>query len=280
MTNLVTSPFGIGESLILSLLKQGESVYTIFPSPKNVPMSYLGKPSLKYGFIRFDQDERIEKALPRTVTNIFHVYDMYQGPFTRVFRANVSATLSLLDWARMKNVKQFIYLSNGEVYGDGSDIHENADFKPRSFYATTKSQAEALLRYYTKCFDIKIVRVFFPFGKDFSDGYVFGIYDAIRRGEGIDTEYRLISPSYVNDLADPLVRLARMKGHQMMNICGTPIEVQGFIDLMKHACAGQPKTVSTGSMQQTGSSKKAQELLGYRETPLKEALMHSFGDQA
>jgi len=279
MINLVTSPFGIGESLIVALLKQGESVYTIFPSPKNVPMSYLGKPKLKYGFIRFDQDERIDKSLPRTVTNIFHVYDMHQGPFTRIFRANVSATLSLLDWARMKNAKQFIFLSNGEVYGDGSNIHENADFKPGSFYATTKSQAEALLRYYATCFDIKIVRVFFPFGKDFSDGYVFEMYDAIRRGGSIDTPYRMISPSYGDDIADPLVRLAGMKGHQMMNICGAPVEVQGFIDLMKHACGGQPKTVSTGSVQLTGSSKKAQELLGYCETPLKEALMHSFGDQ-
>ena len=278
MTNLVTSPYGIGESLIASLLKQGESVYTIFPSPKKVPMSYLGKPSLKYGFIRFDQDDRVEKALPRKVVNIYHIYDLFTGPFTRVFRANVTATLSLLDWARMVKVQQFVYISNGDVYGDGSDIHEDATFRPRNFYGTTKSQAETLLKYYAKFFDIKVVRVFFPFGKNYSDGYVFGLYDAVRRGESIDTEYRTISPSYADDLSAPLLQLARVKGHQQVNVCGAPIAVDGLIDTLKSVSSGQPKKVSTGSVQLTGSNEKAKELLKYRETPLKEALMQSFGD--
>jgi nucleoside-diphosphate-sugar epimerase len=172
-----------------------------------------------------------------------------------------------------------MFLSSGEVYGDGSGIHENADFKPRSFYATTKSQAEALLRYFVNCFDIKIVRVFFPFGRDFPEGHIFEVYDAIKRGGSIDTPYHMISPSYVDDIADPLLRLAGIKGHQMLNICGAPIKVEGFIDLVKHACGGQPKKISIGSKQLTGSSEKAQEL-GFRETPLKEALMRSFGDRA
>ena len=280
MTNLVTSPYGIGESLIAALLKQKESIFTIFPSPKNVPMSYLGKPGLKYGFIRFDQDDRIEKALPRKVVNIYHVFDLYAGPFTRVFRANVTATLSLLDWARTIKVQQFIFISSGDVYGDGSDMHEDAELRPRSFYATTKSQAETLFRFYMKSFDIKVVRVFFPFGKNYSDGYIYGIYDAIRRGESIDTEYRLISPSYACDLADPLLRLARIKGHQKVNVCGAPVALDGFIEMLKNACSGQPKAINTGSVQLTGNNKKAKELLSYRATPLEEALVQSFGDHA
>ena len=63
--NLVTNPFGIGEKLILELLNRGESVYTIFSSPKDVPMSFLGKINLKYGFIKFDRDVNLEKVLPR-----------------------------------------------------------------------------------------------------------------------------------------------------------------------------------------------------------------------
>ncbi|UCC11401.1 MAG: NAD(P)-dependent oxidoreductase [candidate division WOR-3 bacterium] len=279
MTNLVTSPYGLGESLIASLLEEGESVYTIFPSPKNVPMSYLGKPSLKYGFIRFDQDDRVEKALPRKVVNIFHIYDLFTGPFTRVFRANVTATLSLLDWARTIKVQQFIFISSGDVYGDGSDILEDAEFRPRSFYGTTKSQAETLLKYYAKFFDVKVVRVFFPFGKNYSDGYVFGIYDAVRRGESVDTEYHMISPSYACDLSGPLLQLARVKGHQKVNACGAPIAVEGFIEMLKSVSSGQPKTINTGSVRLTGSNEKAKELLNYRETPLKEALMQSFGDR-
>ena len=280
MTNLVTSPYGIGASLIAALMEHGESVYTIFPSPKNVPMSYLGKPNLKYGFVRFDQDERIDKALPRRVTNIYHVFDMFQGPFTRVFRANVTAVLSLLDWARTIKAQQFMYLSSGDVYGDGTDISEDAAFRPRSFYATTKSQAEELLAYYKTCFDIKIARVFFPFGTNFSDGYVFGLYDAIKRGGGIDTQYRLISPTFAGDLAAPLLRLARIKGHQNVNLCGAPIAIDEFIARLRTVCSGQPKAVKTGSMQLTGNCTKAKELLAFGATPLDDALVQSFKDQA
>ena len=94
---MVTSPFGIGEKLIFELLKRKESVYTIFSSPKDVPMSFLGKINLKYGFIKFEQEVHIRKALPKKVKNVFHLYDIYAGSFANMFRCNTGATLSLLE---------------------------------------------------------------------------------------------------------------------------------------------------------------------------------------
>ena len=126
--NLITNPFGIGERLILELLKRGESVYTIFPSPKKVPMSFLGKLNLKYGFIRFDQDTYIEKTLPRRVKTIFHLYDSYTGALPSLFKSNTLATLLLLDWAKKVGASKFIYLSSGEVYGQGQSLKEKATY--------------------------------------------------------------------------------------------------------------------------------------------------------
>ncbi|GAI19723.1 unnamed protein product, partial [marine sediment metagenome] len=125
IANLVTSPFGIGEKLILELLNRGESVYTIFPSPKDVPMFFLGKINLKYGFLRFDREVNLEKVLPQRVKNIYHLHEVYSGAFTKIFKSNPGATLQLLDWARRNSVSRFIYLSSGEVYGHGKNLDEN-----------------------------------------------------------------------------------------------------------------------------------------------------------
>ena len=39
--NLITSSFGLGEKIILELLRRGESVFAVFPTAKDVPMSFL-----------------------------------------------------------------------------------------------------------------------------------------------------------------------------------------------------------------------------------------------
>lgn len=275
--NLVTSPFGIGEKLIFELLKRGETVYTVFPSPKGVPMSFIGKINLKYGFLKFDRDEEIVKTLPKKVKNVFHLYETYSGSHMTMFKSNPCATLQILDWARTAGVAKFIYLSNGEVYGHGHNISESAGYNPRSFYATTKFETEVLFRYYFKSFALHTVRVFFPFGKNSPSGYVSNLCKAISNGSHVDTEYRTISPTFVDDVVSPLMRLRDIDGHEVFNICGSPVSVDDLIDKIKYICAGSPKKINVGKLELTGNNAKAQEILGYQETSLNVAIKSSFG---
>jgi nucleoside-diphosphate-sugar epimerase len=274
--NLVTSPFGIGEKLIFELLKKGETVYTVFPSPKGVPMSFIGKINLKYGFLKFDRDTQLDKTLPKKVKHVFHLYEAYDGSFTTIFKSNPCATLLLLDWARNAGVSKFIYLSSGEVYGQGHDISESAGYNPRSFYATTKFETEVLFRYYFRSFTLHTLRVFFPFGKSSPPGYVSNLGKAIIDGSSVDTEYRIISPTFIDDIVSPLMKLRDIDGHEIFNICGSPVGVDDMVDKIKYVSAGSPKKINVGKLELTGNNIKSKELLGYHETPLNDAIKISF----
>ncbi len=278
MMNLVTSPFGVGEKVILELLKRGESVYTVFPSPKDVPMSFLGKINLKYGFIQFDRDVNLERALPKSVKNVFHLYEVYKGSFSKMFRSNTSASLLLFDWARAAGVSKFIYLSSGEVYGQGQHLNEDCAYNPRNFYATTKFEAEILLKYYYKSFEINTVRIFFPFGKNLDQGYIGSLFQLMKSGDTIDTEYRVISPTFIDDIVMPLVKIREIHSNEIFNICGGSIEVKTLIEKIEKLCNKSPKKTNVGRVELTGDSAKARKLLDYAEAPLDKALADSFAE--
>lgn len=264
---LVTSPFGLGEKLILELLNAGESVYTVFPSPKEVPMSFLGKINLKYGFIRFDLDSSFEKSLPRRVKCVYHNYEMYYGPFTSVFKANTCATLQLLDWSKKAGVEKFVYLSNGEVYGEGTQLNEKSPYNPKSFYATSKFETEILFRFYAKFFSMDTLRVFFPFGRGHRQAYLCNLYQAIMSGNAIDTEYGMISPTYVDDMVTPLILLKDRQESQLLNFAGDRINVSEVIERMIAASGKNPKKIKTGNIELTGDSSRASQVLNYSITP-------------
>jgi len=270
ITNLVTSPFGIGEKLVLELMKKGETVYTVFPSPKDVPMSYLGKVNFKYGFTRLDQDINPEKALPRKAVNLFHVYETYSGPFLKVYTANTTATLSLMEWAKKSGVSKFILISTGEIYGQGRNLVDTAAINPRNFYANSKFQAELLTRFYRN-FEIKIIRVFFPFGKGV-DGYVNRLLSSIKTAAAVETEYGIISPTFCDDMTEPLLRIRDIKGNCMFNVCGRPIAIEELVHGVEKIVNKTGSKVKFGKVELTGDNQKARDELGYQETPIEAAL--------
>jgi nucleoside-diphosphate-sugar epimerase len=275
--NLVTSPFGIGEKLIFELLKRGESVYTIFPSAKEVPMSFIGKTNLKYGFVRFDEDLYFDKSLPRRIKHVFHVFEVYNGPFLKLFKCNTLATLLLLDWAKRVGAQTFIYLSSGEVYGKGKNVDEKSSLNPHSFYATTKFEAERLLKFYEKSYSVQMARLFFPFGKNVNHGYIADIMQSIASGGGIDTVYKMIAPTFIDDSIEPLVKLRDVKGNETFNMCGSTVEVNKLMDEIQKLSGKSSAKVTAGTIELSGNNTRAQEMLGYREAPVEEALKRAFG---
>jgi nucleoside-diphosphate-sugar epimerase len=274
--NIITSPFGLGEKLILELVNRGEAVYTIFPSPKDVPMTFLGKIHLKYGFAKLGYDMRIDKSLPKKAETIFHIYDEYTGSFPNLFKSNTLATLLLLDWARSVGVKKFIYLSSGEVYGQGAKINEKAAYNPRSFYATTKFEAEVIMRYYHRSFEIITLRMFFAFGKNDKQGYITNLFSSVNSVGSIETDYGVISPTFTDDCVEPIIKARDIKGGQIFNVCGSSITVAEIVDKIKTISNKSPKKISAGNVELVGDNTKAKEVLGYKETPIQDALKASF----
>ncbi len=276
--NLITSAFGFGEKLILELLQRGESVFAIYPTPKDVPMSFLGKKNIKYGFLKFEHDPILEKTLPRKVTHIFHIFDMYSGRFSRVFKANTLATLLLLDWAQHVGAESFTYLSSGEVYGKGKDLTEQAALEPHGFYATTKHQAEMFFKYYRRALRINTVRMFFPFGNGIEQGFLFDLARAVKSGVPVESAYDLISPTFGGDIVTPLLKIHDHKQGGVYNLCGSPMRIEAIVEKIGQIMGKEPRKVQTGENALTGNNNLAAEKFGYVETPIRDALECSFKD--
>ncbi|MGB7054581.1 MAG: NAD(P)-dependent oxidoreductase [bacterium] len=274
--NLITSPFGLGEKLILELLRKGESVFAVFPTAKDVPMSFLGKKNLKYGFLKFEQDPILQKTLPRRVKHVFHIFEQYRGNFSRIFKANTLATLLLLEWAKNAGIESMIYLSSGEVYGKGEILDEKSQCDPHGFYATTKYQSEMLLGFYQRFFRISIVRIFFPFGKCMEQGYIYELANAIKCGDKFNGKYDNIAPTFVDDVVVPLLRIRELKDSNIFNICGSAVKTDGLVEEVAHVVQKSHKKIETGKYSLVGNNARAKEKLGYTETALNKAINISF----
>jgi UDP-glucose 4-epimerase len=274
--NLVTSPFGLGEKLILELLSKGESVFAVFPTAKDVPMSFLGKKNVKYGFLKFEQDPILQKTLPRRVKHVFHLFEQYRGNFSRVFKANTLATLLLLEWTKSAGIESMIYLSSGEVYGKGETLAEKSQCDPHGFYATTKYQSEMLLKFYQRFFRISMVRIFFPFGQGVEQGYIYELVNAIKYGDEFKGKYDNIAPTFVDDVVAPLLRIRELKDSDIYNICGSAVRTDGLVEEVARVVQKSHKKIETGKYGLVGNNALAKEKLGYTETALNKAIEISF----
>lgn len=103
-----------------------------------------------------------------------------------ILKANIIGTYNLLEFARNKKVKGFLFFSSGAVYGNveqGRDELREADFFSLDFgavencYAEGKRAGEALCRAYFRQYGVssKIVRIGHTYGPgiDLKDGHVY-----------------------------------------------------------------------------------------------------------
>ncbi len=276
--NLITSPFGIGERLILELLRRGESVFAVYPTAKDVPMSFLGKKNIKYGFLRFEQDPILSKSLPRRVKHVFHLFDLHDAGLVKLFKANTLATLLLLDWAKGASVQTFTCLSSGEVYGSGENVTERASLQPSGYYAGTKHQAEMLLEFFRRAFRISIVRLFFPFGQGVDQGLIPDMARAIKAGEPFESRYSRVSPTFGDDVVDPLIAIRDQKEPGIYNICGSAVDVSAIAEKIGGVLGKPAKNVRPGNQVLCGDSGHARESASFNETPLDDGLKAAFSE--
>ena len=274
--HLITSALGFAERLILELINRGESVFAIYPTPKDVPMSFLGKKNIKYGFVKFESDPILDKTLPRRVKHIIHIFDVWSGRFSKVFKANTLATLLLLDWAKNVGAESFTYLSSGEVYGSGNEIDEDSGLEPHGFYATTKYQAEMFLKYYQRALRISTVRVFFPFGNGLEQGFLYELARAVKTGSPVESTYKLISPTFGDDIVAPLLNIHGLKQGGVYNLCGSAVSIEAIVDQIVKTIGKSPQKMKIGENALTGNNRFAREKFGYVETPIADALECTF----
>ena len=119
--------------------------------------------------------EKVTNAVDDEIEVIFHLASLVNVDESRempleFLTTNVTGTVNLLERARIKGIKKFIYMSTCEVYGNipTGRATESHPTDPRSPYAASKFAAERYLLSYAHTYPegptINIVRGFNQFG--------------------------------------------------------------------------------------------------------------------
>lgn len=135
----------------------------------------------RYSFLEFIQGDVSENiTIPQDVDYIIHAASNanpknFDNDPIGTIKANVYGTINYLELAKLKNVKNFVYLSSSEVYGEpykkGTNYTEEDmgvvfPTKLRSCYTESKRMAENISLNYSKQYDVpvNIVRIAFAYG--------------------------------------------------------------------------------------------------------------------
>jgi len=148
-----------------------------------------------------------------------------------IFRVNTLRMLEIIDYARRKNVQNFIYASSGGVYGTGERGFSEDSTVPAKgylgFYLSTKLCSEILAENYTEYMKIAVLRFFFVYGSGQKRSMLIPrLVDNVRAGNPITLEGEegiLINPTHVSDAVEAISASLCLENSEVFNIGGPDI---------------------------------------------------------
>jgi nucleoside-diphosphate-sugar epimerase len=146
-------------------------------APSSLVREFFSAEAERVAFAQADVCDR--DSLPDIdATHVVHgatvTFDPYcEGETPREYvDVNVGGTVNMLEWARRRPVRRFVYVSSGSVYGSATRWSpqgaqdEDGPFEPTELYALTKYAAERIALRYGEIFplDVRSVRLSAVFG--------------------------------------------------------------------------------------------------------------------
>lgn len=167
---LITGATGLIGSCIVDILMQKAACH-VYAAGRNIERAKAKfkkySQSKQFHFFQYD----VEKPLVGDLSfdYIIHAASNASPNFfalnpVGVMMSNIMGTKNLLDYGRTHGMKRFLYVSSGEVYGNGDvDEWKEADsgyvdcMTMRSCYPTSKRAAETLCVAYSHQYDVDVV---------------------------------------------------------------------------------------------------------------------------
>ena len=292
---IVTGGAGfIGSHIVEKLLNEGNKVTVIDNFDSFYPRAYkeqnliLCKSFDRFTLIDLDiQDaEGLEQVLTETYDGVIHlaakagVRPSILNPVSYQ-QTNVSGTQNMLEFARKKNIKQFVFASSSSVYGINKNVpwsEEDNLLFPISPYASTKISGELMGHVYSHLYNIRFIalRVFTVFGpRQRPDLAIHAFTKKILNQDPIpffgDGKTRR-DYTYVGDIAegviaalhykDSLYEIINLGNHQTVSLEEMLLTIETVLE--KKAIIDQ-KPEQPGDVPQTFASiEKARKLLNYQ----------------
>jgi UDP-glucose 4-epimerase len=245
---LVTGGAGfIGSHLAERLLSEEHNVTIVdnLSSGKIDNLKGLDTRSFKFVKADINDQEALLRALDGvdTVMHLAAVVSVHKSIVDPVFtsKVNVAGTMSLLECARKRGVRKFVFISSAAVYGDikSLPIKEDSGLSPISPYGATKLEAEKRVLQFEREFgiDSTVLRLFNAYGPRSYGGEYSGViakfatrlsnYEGpIVYGDGLQTRDFV----YVKDVVDAIIRASKPKPsrlHSVYNVgSGKPVTIE------------------------------------------------------
>ena len=175
----------IGSCLVESLMKNPGLNYNLYALGRNECRANLRFSDFldnkAFHFIKFDVTKPLDNKI--RFDYIIHTASdanpqFYATQPVEVMKANVNGVINMMEYGLEHDMKRFLYVSSGEIYGEGNGSVLNEDYsgyvdclKPRSCYPSSKRAAETLCVSYIDEYgaDAVIARPCHVYGPHFTD---------------------------------------------------------------------------------------------------------------
>lgn len=164
-----------------------------------------------------------------------HVVYLAQSPRWRqfpdgagdVFAVNTAGVFNAIEYAVRAGSRSFVLASTGSVYaGTGSASTENDEVPvdQPGFYAASKAAAECLVAPFANLLAVVRLRIYTPYGPHQNESMLIpSLVRRVRESIPIELHGRdgmVISPLYVDDLAEAISRCIALERSAVINVAG------------------------------------------------------------
>ena len=157
---------------------------------------------------------------------------------------NILGFLNIIELAKEKKIKKFIYASSSSVYGENKKfpLSENQSLNPKNIYGLSKQMNEQIASMYSKFFDLKCIglRFFTIYGEwGRPDMFLFKLFKASQQNKKFylnNYGNHKRDFTYVKDAVKIVLRLVNYKivNNEIFNICSNkPIKILDIIKYFK-----------------------------------------------
>ena len=225
MRVLVTGASGlIGSRLVATLVERGDEVHALVRDASSAPPE-------AHAVVTHDLARPLE---PETIPAVEAILHLAHHPHvavpehaTALYRLNTMSTQELLEAARRRGVKRFVYASSGAVYGySDTPVREADPPHARDLYALTKLHAEELVNAYGEFLEPVVVRPFFPYGPGQTGRLVSNLIGRVRDGKPVPLHRSgrpRVNPIYVDDAVRAFVAALDGPAPNVVNVAGSEV---------------------------------------------------------
>jgi UDP-glucuronate 4-epimerase len=144
---------------------------------------------------------------------------------------NLNSFNSIIEIARLKKVKKFIYASSSSVYGDVKKFpftEDDYSIRPISVYGASKLSNEIVADVYSKnfnlnCVGLRFFTVYGPYGRPDMAYYNFALKNSRDQEIELYNNAKMLRDfTYIDDVIAAIVKIVYtknlLKGHQVINV--------------------------------------------------------------